>query len=148
MFFKIGVLKNFAMFTGKHLCWSLFLIKLQAASEFLTKLAENNCEENHFSVKFFSEIFQKSFLSLSCNVSKNDSFTGFWQFLSFFKHVRGVSRTQSKIKMAKIVNSSRGVFRMETNIQDGAFSVNSERLKQWMAEFFFLKKPHLSSTPF
>ena len=25
-FFKIGVLKNFAIFTGKHLCWSLFLI--------------------------------------------------------------------------------------------------------------------------
>ena len=30
MFFKIGVTKNFAMFTGKHLCWSLFLIKMQA----------------------------------------------------------------------------------------------------------------------
>ena len=30
MFFKIGVLKNFALFTGRHLCWSLFLIKLQA----------------------------------------------------------------------------------------------------------------------
>ena len=30
MFFKIGVLKNFTIFTGKHLCWSLFLIKLQA----------------------------------------------------------------------------------------------------------------------
>ena len=30
MFFRIGVLKNFAMFTGKNLCWSLFLIKLQA----------------------------------------------------------------------------------------------------------------------
>ena len=28
MFFKIGVLKNFAIFTEKHLCWSLFLIKL------------------------------------------------------------------------------------------------------------------------
>ena len=27
--FKIGVLKNFAIFTGKHLCWSLFLIKVQ-----------------------------------------------------------------------------------------------------------------------
>ena len=26
MFLKIGVLKNFAMFTGKHLCWSLFSI--------------------------------------------------------------------------------------------------------------------------
>ena len=24
MFCKIGVLKNFANFTGKHLCWSLF----------------------------------------------------------------------------------------------------------------------------
>ena len=30
MFFKIGVYKNFAIFTGKHLCWGLFLIKLQA----------------------------------------------------------------------------------------------------------------------
>ena len=27
---KKGVLKNFASFTGKHPCWSLFLIKLQA----------------------------------------------------------------------------------------------------------------------
>ena len=27
IFFKIGVLKNFAIFTEKHLCWSLFLIK-------------------------------------------------------------------------------------------------------------------------
>ena len=24
MFFKIGFVKNFANFTGKHLCWSLF----------------------------------------------------------------------------------------------------------------------------
>ena len=29
IFFKIGVLKTFANFTGKHMCWSLFLIKLQ-----------------------------------------------------------------------------------------------------------------------
>ena len=27
---KKAVLKNFAIFTGKHPCWSLFLIKLQA----------------------------------------------------------------------------------------------------------------------
>ena len=27
---KVGVVKNFANFTGKHLFWSLFLIKLQA----------------------------------------------------------------------------------------------------------------------
>ena len=30
MFFKIGVLKNIAIYTGKHLCLNLFLIKLQA----------------------------------------------------------------------------------------------------------------------
>ena len=30
MFHRIGVLKNFANFKGKQLCWSLFLIKLQA----------------------------------------------------------------------------------------------------------------------
>ena len=29
MFLKIVVLKNFANFTGKHLCWSLLLLKLQ-----------------------------------------------------------------------------------------------------------------------
>ena len=29
IFFKIDVLKNFLSLTGKHLCWSLFLIKLQ-----------------------------------------------------------------------------------------------------------------------
>ena len=76
MFFKRGVLKNFEVF---------FRTPLVAASEFLTKIAENNCEENHFSVEFFSEISLKLFYSLSCEVSKNNSFTGFWQLLSFFK---------------------------------------------------------------
>ena len=28
--YKIGVLKNLAKFTDKHLCWSFFLIKVQA----------------------------------------------------------------------------------------------------------------------
>ena len=31
---KKAVLKNFAIFTGKHLCWSLFLVKLQAFRPF------------------------------------------------------------------------------------------------------------------
>ena len=30
VFHKEAVLKNFSIFTGKHLCWSLFLLKLQA----------------------------------------------------------------------------------------------------------------------
>ena len=31
MFFKIGVLENFAIFTGKHLRWTISLVKLQAS---------------------------------------------------------------------------------------------------------------------
>ena len=43
MFFKIAVLKNFTHFTGKDLCWSLFLTKLQA-SRSVTLLKKNICE--------------------------------------------------------------------------------------------------------
>ena len=32
VFYKKRFLKNFAIFTGKHLCWSLFLIKLHSFS--------------------------------------------------------------------------------------------------------------------
>ena len=38
MFFRIGILKNLAIFTGRHLCWSLLLlIKLQAWSSSIFK---------------------------------------------------------------------------------------------------------------
>ena len=40
MFFKIDIFKNFSNFTGKHLCLSLFLIKLQA----LKSLFNNTCK--------------------------------------------------------------------------------------------------------
>ena len=32
IFFKTGVVRNFAIFTGKHLCWSFFLIKFAGLS--------------------------------------------------------------------------------------------------------------------
>ena len=56
MFFKIHVLKNFAVFTEKHLCWSLFLIKLQAFRQFYQKETPTqvlSCE--------YCEIFKSSF---------------------------------------------------------------------------------------
>ena len=87
-----------------------------ATSGFLTKLTENNCKENHFSVESFSEISKKLFLSLSCSLSKNNYFTGYSQF---FLNMSGVCRNQSKIKIepiAKIVNGSGGIFRTEWNI--------------------------------
>ena len=37
MFFKIDVLQNFTLFTRKHLCWSLFLIKLQTFNTYFER---------------------------------------------------------------------------------------------------------------
>ena len=44
MIIKIGARNDFAIFTGKHLCWSLFLITLQAVtSATLLKKGSNTC---------------------------------------------------------------------------------------------------------
>ena len=49
MFFKIGALKSFANFTGKHLCCSIILKNLQLkACNFIKKRHQHRC----FSVKF------------------------------------------------------------------------------------------------
>ena len=52
MFFKIGVFKIFASFTGKHLYWSLFLIK------FIKNRLQHRC----FNVKFAK--FLRAYFSL------------------------------------------------------------------------------------
>ena len=49
MFFKVGVLKNFAIFTGKHMCKSLFLIKLKTCN---------------FIKKRLQQVFYRTFLNL------------------------------------------------------------------------------------
>ena len=52
MFFSIDLLKGFAHFTGKHLCWSLFLIKFQASRPAAQVFS---CE--------ISKIFKKTFFT-------------------------------------------------------------------------------------
>ena len=63
MFFKMGILKNLANFTGKHLCWSLFLIKLQAfqACNFIKKRLQHRCFPMKFA-KFIRTPFLKEHL--------------------------------------------------------------------------------------
>ena len=53
---KKGVLKNFAELTGKHLCWCLFLIKLQALrlQKAAFKAYLGPCQKNF--VEFFCDI--------------------------------------------------------------------------------------------
>ena len=76
MYFKIGVFKNFDIFTGKHLCWSVFLIKLQACI-FMNKRLQHtwfSCE--------YCEILRTAFLwSTSIACFKNKKFTLNFVFL-------------------------------------------------------------------
>ena len=58
LFFKIDFLKNLAIFTGKHLCWSLFLIKYR--SEGVQQLYYKETQIQVFSCEY-SEIFKNRF---------------------------------------------------------------------------------------
>ena len=55
VFYKKAVLKNFAIFTGKHLCWSLFLINLQDSR--LKKEISKWNSQNQFFLKRIWEIY-------------------------------------------------------------------------------------------
>ena len=58
VFFKKGVLKNFANFTGKHLCWSLFFNKVAGlrACNFIKKRLQHICVPVK-SAKFYEHLF-------------------------------------------------------------------------------------------
>ena len=71
MSFKIGSFKNFAIFTGKHLCRGLFLMKLQAfkPANFL-KINSNT------GVSYgYREIFKNIFFYRTPPVAASDSLT-------------------------------------------------------------------------
>ena len=57
--FKIGSLKNFSIFTGKHLCWSSFLINLLAmhTSLQMTQLAGKETIFNNSTLKLIEPKF-------------------------------------------------------------------------------------------
>ena len=63
-----GVLRNFAKFTGKHLCQSLFLIKLQAKNTFFTEHLQATTSESKVCsvIKIFTAV--KSNLVLGINL--------------------------------------------------------------------------------
>ena len=56
MSFKIGVLKNFAIFTGKHQCWSLFFNKVACLQAFIKKRLQHWCFRVNIA-KFFRTAF-------------------------------------------------------------------------------------------
>ena len=60
MFFKIGALKHFVNSTGKHLCWNLFLIKLQARPATLLKRDSNTGVSLWTLQKFLQNLFYRT----------------------------------------------------------------------------------------
>ena len=66
MFFKIGVLKNFANFTGKHLCWSLFLINLQAFRSATLLKKDFNTSVILWNLQNISELFFSQNTFIQC----------------------------------------------------------------------------------
>ena len=80
MFFKIGVLKDFANFTGKHLCWILFLRK------FFTDFIKNTPAQvlSYEICKIFKSTFSYKTPPVAASV-KRDSNTGayLWKLRNF-----------------------------------------------------------------
>ena len=69
MFFEISSLNYFAIFTGKHLCWGLFLIKLQAFRRATLLKRDTN---SGVSCGYY-EIFKNSLLYRKPPVAASDS---------------------------------------------------------------------------
>ena len=98
LFCEIGVLKTFAKFKEKHLCQSLFLIKLQAEAQ----AQMFSCE--------FSKIFNSSFfiehLRLFCILNPGDCV--WWRFLqkylTAFTHWLFFGKSHS-IDFCKVLNT-------------------------------------------
>ena len=117
MFFEIGVLKNFANFAGKHLCWSLFLIKLQAYSKQKQSFAHVlknfvNFTGKHlcwslFLIKFLTN-FIKDTLTLvsSCEIQKNFKNTFSAEHLQWLLLSKELQHKCLPVKFAKFLGIS------------------------------------------
>ena len=100
MFSKIGILKNFANFKGKHLCWSFFLIKLQALRPATSLKTDSNTRI------FFYEICEQIVSPLLLQELIND--------LAVCKHCSGT------ILLVEDVISSHGFGNYNYILQNGA----------------------------
>ena len=81
MFCKKGVFKNFANFTGKHLCWSLFLEKLQVFRSAILLERDSN---TGFSCEIY-EIFKNTYFEEHLRTAA--SVVSFlWLYVHYLRH--------------------------------------------------------------
>ena len=64
---KKVLLKNLAIFTGKHVCWGFLLIKLQV-STFLKKSLRHQRVSKRFPVHLFKNIYFEEYLGMATSV--------------------------------------------------------------------------------
>ena len=96
-FFKIGVLKMFAIFTAKHQCQRLFLIK-----RFINKRLQNRCFPLNIA-RFFRKIF-----SQNTSIRLLLIFRSFWRFpLNFHREHNKIDLFCKQIICKKIHFSTR-----------------------------------------
>ena len=77
MYFRICVIKNFAMFIGKHLCWSVFFNKYKGLKA--CNFNKNRLQHKLFPVQFakflrtpfFTEHVRRLLLEISCELPLN-----------------------------------------------------------------------------
>ena len=78
MFFKISVLENFAIFTRKHLCWSLFFKKVPG-------LKPATVSKNKLQLRCFSVNFAKFLGAISFFIEHL-----WWLLLNGYQYFKGV----------------------------------------------------------
>ena len=86
MFFRLGVLKNFAIFTEKQLCWSLFLIKTWRPATLLKR--DSNTGVFKFLTLNLKNICKRLLLK-----SESSSFS---HYFIYFAHCRSSHRRSLK----------------------------------------------------
>ena len=79
MFFKIGVLKHFSIFTRKHLSWNYFLIKFQACRPAILSKRDFNTDVFSECCEIFKHIFFQEHLRAAASIFKSESqYYNYW----------------------------------------------------------------------
>ena len=108
---KKAVLKNFAIFTGIHLCWSLFLIKLQAYRPAI--LLKTDSTKGFFCE--YCEIFKNTLFEkhLQTTTSVNSRAVVFQESLALPKRnvlALGIFNLGELVQWTQVQNVSRGLY--------------------------------------
>ena len=108
MFCKKVVLQKFANVIRKHLCWSLFLIKLQAFQicNFIKKILQHRCfpviSAKFFKNSYFEEHLRTNAFSYVCQVIENTAI-GTIYFVNLLQTCLLEPSLLQKLKLIKVV---------------------------------------------